>query len=69
MFWFDIESIILGNFAFVISVCRLRERGRISKNVYVRVFHDLGLLRYILRCAIERQLQFPAGMNKVYCYC
>ena len=48
MFWFDRESIIPGNFGFAISVCRLRERGR--------VFHDLELLRYDLRCAIERQL-------------
>ena len=49
----------------------LRERGRISKSksVYVRVFHDLELLRYVLRCAIERQLLFPAGMNKICCYC
>ena len=39
-----------------ISVCRLRERGRMSKSVYVRAFHDLELLRYVLRCAIERQL-------------
>ena len=27
-----------------------------SKSVYVRVFRDLELLRYVLRCAIERQL-------------
>ena len=40
-----------------------------SKSVYVRVFNDLELLRYVFRCAIERQLEFPAGMNKVYCYC
>ena len=67
MFWFDRESIIPGNFGFVISVCRLRERGCISnsmsKSVYVRVLHNLQLLRYVLRCAIERQLQFPTGMN------
>ena len=68
-FWFDRESIIPGNSGFALSVCRLRERGRMSKSVYVRVFHDLKLLRYVLRCAIERQLQFPARMNKVYCYC
>ena len=37
----------------VISVRRLRERGRMSKGVYVRVFHDLELLRYVLCCAIE----------------
>ena len=55
-FRFDRESIILGNFGFTISVCRLRERGRMSKRVYVRVFHDLQLLRYVLRCAVERQL-------------
>ena len=54
--WFDRESIIPGNFAFAISVCRLRVRGRMSKSVYVRVFHDLELLRYVLRRAIERQL-------------
>ena len=40
-----------------------------SKSAYVRVFHDFELLKYVLRCAIERQLQFPAGMNKVYCFC
>ena len=56
MFWFDRESIIPGNFGFAISVCRLKERGRMSKSVYVRVFNDLELLRYVLRCAIERQL-------------
>ena len=28
---------------YPISVCRLRERGRMSKSVYVRVFHDLKL--------------------------
>ena len=55
-FWFVRESIIPGNFGFAISVCRLRERGRMSKSVYVRVFHDLELLRDVLRCAIERQL-------------
>ena len=74
MFWFDRESIIPGNFGFAryqhqiipVSVCRLREMGRMSKSVYVRVFHDLELLRYVLRCAIKRQLQFPAGMNKEY---
>ena len=50
-FWFDGESIIPGNFGFAISVCRLRGRGRMSKSVY-----DLELLRYVLHCAIERQL-------------
>ena len=44
-FWFDRESIIPGNFGFAISVCRLRERERMSnsqsKSVYVCVFHDL----------------------------
>ena len=55
-FWFDRESIISGILGFAISVCRLRERGRMSKSVYVRVFHDLELLRYVLSCAIGRQL-------------
>ena len=41
---------------FAISVCRLREKRRMSKTVYVRVFHHLELLRYVLRCAIEQQL-------------
>ena len=49
-------SIIIIIITFPVSVCRLRERGRMSKSVYVRVFHDLELLRYVLRCAIERQL-------------
>ena len=53
-FWFDRESIIPGNFGFAFSVCRLRERA--SKSVYVHVFHDLELLRYVLRCAIKWQL-------------
>ena len=56
MFWFDRESIIPGHFGFAISVCRLRKRGRMSKSVYVRVFNDLELLRYVLCCAIGRQL-------------
>ena len=55
-FWFDRESIIPGNFGFAISVCRLIKRGRVSETVYVRVVHDLELLRYVLCCAIERQL-------------
>ena len=55
-FWFDRESIIPGNFGFAISVCRLRKRGRMSESVYVRVFHDLELLRYVLRCVIGRLL-------------
>ena len=55
-FWFDRESIIPGNCGFAVSVCRLRERGRMSTSVYVCVFHDLELLKYVLRCAIEWQL-------------
>ena len=56
MFWFDRESIIPGNVGFAISVCRLKKRGRMSNSVYVRVFNDLELLRYVLRCTIERPL-------------
>ena len=39
-FCFDRESIIPGNFGFAISVCRLKERGHMSKSesVYVHVF-------------------------------
>ena len=43
-FWFDRESIIPGTFGFAISVCRSRERGHVSKSVYVRVFNDLESL-------------------------
>ena len=35
------DQVIPGHFGFAISVCRLRERGRMSKSVYVRMFHDL----------------------------
>ena len=39
--WFDTEKalfqVILGLLLLSISVCRLRERGRMSKSVYVRV--------------------------------
>ena len=60
MFWFDTEKasfqVILGLLLLSINVCRLREKGHMSKSVHVRVVHDLGLLRYVLRCAIERQL-------------
>ena len=60
MFWFDREKalfqVIWGLLLQSISVCRLRERGRKSKSVYVRVVHDLELLRYVLHCAFERQL-------------
>ena len=52
-FWFDSESISPGNFGFAISVCRLRGRGCMSKRVYVSVFHDLELLRYVLCCVIK----------------
>ena len=59
MFWFDKEGIFPGNLGFAISVCRLRERGRMSRLrvcIHVRVFNDLELVRYVLRCAIEQQL-------------
>ena len=55
-FWFDRESIIPGNFGFAISVCSLRERGHMSKSVYVCVFHGLELLRHVLHCVIGRQI-------------
>ena len=53
MFWFDRESIIPGHYGFAISPRRLRERGHVSKTVYVRVYHDLELMRYVLHCVIE----------------
>ena len=60
MFWFDIEKalfqVIFGLLVLSISICRLRERVCMSKSVYVRVVHDLELLRYVPRCAIEWQL-------------
>ena len=50
---FDTEKalfqVILGLLLLSISVCRLRERGRVSKSVYVRVVHDLELLCSSLR--------------------
>ena len=68
MFWFDRESIIPGNFGFAISVCRLREMGRMSKSVYVRVFHDLELLRYVCSSLCDRMtidsFNFPLGWIK-----
>ena len=33
-----------------------RDRKGKSKDRYVSVVHDLELLRYVLRCVIERQL-------------
>ena len=35
---------------------QIERKGYMFKSVYVRVVHDLELLRYVLRCAIERQL-------------
>ena len=58
-FWLDSEKalfqVILGLLKLSISVCRLRERGRMSKSksVYVRVVNDLILLRHVLCCAIK----------------
>ena len=49
------ELVTVTNFGFAITECMQIERQG-SKGVYVRVFHDLELLRYVLRCAIERQL-------------
>ena len=50
-FWFDTEKVlfqlILVLLLLSINVCRLRERGHMSKSVYVRVVHDLELLRYV----------------------
>ena len=37
----------MGLFLLSFSVCRLTERGRMSKSVYVHVVHDLDLLKYM----------------------
>ena len=53
----SVTSEVLG---FAISVCRLRERGRMSKSVYVRVFRDLELLTlFVVR--LDDSFNFPLG--------
>ena len=47
-----------------ISVCRLRERGRMSKSVYVRVVHDLELLRMFFIVRSNDSFNFPLGLIK-----
>ena len=57
-FWFDGESIIPCNFGFAISVCRLRERGRMSKSksMYVRVlFLSIKVFEFKFECALSRK--------------
>ena len=58
--WFDRESIIPCNFVFAISVCRLRERGRMLKSVYVRVVNDLELLLFFVVRSND-SFNFPLG--------
>ena len=57
-FWFDTEKalfqVILGLLLLSISVCRLRERGRMSKSVYVHVVDNLELLRYLCSLLCDR---------------
>ena len=48
-------------FLIRLSVCRLRERGRMSKSVYVRVVHDLELLRYVFVVRSNDSFNFPLG--------
>ena len=57
MLWFDTEKVL---FQVI-----LRERGRMSESVYVRVVHDLELLCSLF-CDRTTAL-FPTGINKVYC--
>ena len=52
---YSLFQVILGLLLLSISVYRLRERWCMSKSVYVCVVHG-ELLRYVLRCAIGRQL-------------
>ena len=69
-FWFDTEKalfqVILGLLLVLLSinVCRLRERGRMSKSVYVRVVHDLELLRYVLCSSASHH---PTGVSVQDC--
>ena len=59
------------------SVSISRDRGCMSKSVYVCAFQDFELfsymcssiLRFTLMYKIERQLEIPAGMNKIDFYC
>ena len=46
-----------------------RKRCALIFRITEMCIRDLELLRYVLRCAIERQLYFPSGMNQVYRYC
>ena len=55
-FWFDTEKALFKVVSSLLLVCADRERGRVSQSVYVRQVYDLELLKYVLRCAIERQL-------------
>jgi len=60
-FWFDRESIIPGNFGFAISVCRLRETGRMSKSVYVRVFREKNYCDMFFVVRSNDSFNFPLG--------
>ena len=59
----SLSDIIPGNSGFAISVCRLRERGCMSKSVYARVVHDLEFEI----CSVVRSndsFNFPLGLIK-----
>ena len=60
----SLTYIIPGNSGFAISVCRLRERGCMSKSVYVRVVYDLELLRYVFIVRLNDRFNFPMGLIK-----
>ena len=45
--------IIIINSGFAINICRLRERGRISTSVYVRVFHGWGAVERLYASLLD----------------
>jgi len=42
---------------------QIERKGRIYKSVYVRVFHDSELLRYVLRCYVMWDMFFVVRSN------
>ena len=61
--------IIIGNrVGFAISVCSLRERGRMSKSVYVRV-SGLRIIDICSSLCDRTTALISRWGEKVYCYC
>ena len=72
-FWFDTEKalfqVILGLLLLSVSVRRLKESGHMSKSVYVRVVHDLELLRYFFIVRLNDSFHFRLGLIKYIVIC